>query len=207
VLFVGTSVVLAFDPDLDSVAAVDAAQLVVVVALVGPALAFARKRAGTLLAGLRRLGLGRIALGALGLGVLAWLVYLLIAGALSPLLQPEQEDVTRDLGADTDSPLALLAAGILIVVLAPLSEEIFFRGFMYAGLRRAMPLLIAALISSLVWGALHLGAGNIGVAIQLTVFGVVLAWLYERTGSLWPPILAHTINNSIAFTLLVTDAI
>ena len=45
------------------------------------------------------------------------------------------------------------------------------------------------------------------VAIQLAVFGVILAWLYERTGMLWAPVLAHAINNTIAFVLLVTDVL
>ena len=45
------------------------------------------------------------------------------------------------------------------------------------------------------------------MAIQLSVFGVILAWLYERSGTLWAPIIAHTINNTIAFVLLVTDVI
>ena len=91
--------------------------------------------------------------------------------------------------------------------MAPLSEELFFRGFMFSGLRRSIPLWPAALVSALVWGALHLGGGNIGVVVQLSIFGVILAWLYERSGTLWAPIIAHTINNSIAFTLLVTDVI
>jgi len=144
---------------------------------------------------------------AVGLAILAWLAYLTLAAALSPLLSPDQEDITRELGTDTGSAGSLVVAGLLIIVAAPISEELFFRGFMFAGLRRSIPLWPAAVVSAVIWGSLHLGGGNVGVAIQLAVFGVILAWLYERSGTLWAPILVHTTNNTIAFVLLVTDVI
>ena len=77
---------------------------------------------------------------------------------------------------------------------------------MFASLRRAMSLWPAALIAAVVWGSLHLSGGNIGVAIQLAVFGVILALLYERSGTLWAPITAHMLNNTIAFILLINDS-
>ena len=207
-LLLGTIPIAIADPELESTAAIDLAQLVVALALGGTALGFALSDAdGRLGAALRRLGLGGFAWRAMGLAVGAWLLYLVVAAALNPLIQPDQEDVTRELGAGDESVLATVIAGFLIIVAAPVSEEIFFRGFMFAGLRRAMPMIVAALLSAIFWGALHLSAGNIGVAIQLSAFGAILALLYERTGTLWAPILAHVINNSIAFTLLVTDTI
>ena len=121
----------------------------------------------------------------------------------------------RDAGANVFAYGAFITAVInfliiafvvfLIVIVAPVSEEVFFRGFMFAGLRRSMPLWIAAVISAVVWGSLHLTGGNVGVAIQLAVFGVILAYLYERSGSLWAPIMAHGLNNAIAFLYLVTN--
>lgn len=206
VLVFGTIPIAIADPELESTAANDLAQLVVALALVGTALGFAlRDRGGELREALRSLGLKAIAWRGVGAAIVAWLIYLIIAAVLSPLLQPEQEDVTRSLGVEEESVIPLIAAGLLIVVAAPLAEEIFFRGFMYTGLRRSMPIMFASLISALVWGALHLSGGNIGVAAQLAIFGIVLAALYERTGTLWAPIIAHTINNSIAFTILVVD--
>ncbi len=209
VMLAGTIVVAVFDPDLDTSAARNAAQLVVAVSLAGTALGFALADSGGRLGGaFAKLGLGgRVALAAIGLAALAWVTYILFSGFLAPLLQPDQQDVTRELGTDKDELGSVAAAAFLIVIAAPISEEIFFRGFMFAGLRRSMSLLPAAAISAGVWGALHLGAGNIGVAIQLAIFGVILAWLYERSGTLWAPVLAHAINNTIAFVLLVTDTV
>lgn len=208
-MLVGTIMVAVFDPELESPAARNAAQLAVALSLMGTALGFAFFDArGRIQEAFGKLGLGpRIALGAIGLAVLAWFVYILFAGFLAPLLQPDQEDVTRELGTNKDELGSVAVAAFLIVIAAPLSEEMFFRGFMFGGLRRSMSIWPAALISAAVWGSLHLGAGNIGVAIQLAVFGVILAWLYERSGTLWAPVLAHTINNTIAFVLLVTDVV
>jgi membrane protease YdiL (CAAX protease family) len=208
-MLAGTIVVAVFDPDLDTPAARNAAQLVVALSLAGTALGFALADAGGRLgSAFGKLGLGpRVALAAIGLAALAWVTYILFAGFLSPLLQPDQQDVTRELGTDKEELGSVAVAAFLIVIAAPVSEELFFRGFMYGGLRRSMSLLPAAAISAAVWGALHLGAGNIGVAVQLAVFGVILAWLYERSGTLWAPVLAHAINNTIAFVLLVTDVV
>jgi len=205
-MIAGTIAIALFDPTLESSAAKYVAQLVAALALGGTAIGFAVADAGGRVRdALARLGLARLALAAVGLAALAWLAYLALAVVLSPLLSPDQQDITRELGTDTGSVGSLVVAGLLIIVAAPVSEELFFRGFMFAGLRRSLPLWPAAVISAAIWGALHLGGGNVGVAIQLAIFGVILAWLYERSGTLWAPILAHATNNTIAFVLLVTD--
>jgi membrane protease YdiL (CAAX protease family) len=204
-MFVGTVPIAIADPELESVAAKDIAQVVFGLALILGALVFAlASTGGKLGAALRSLGFRDMAWRLVGMAALAWLIYIICAGILSPLLQPEQEDVAKEIGGDEGGTFAMIVAGFLIVVVAPLSEEIFFRGFMFAGLRKAMPLWIAAVISASVWGSLHLTGGNIGVAVQLAVFGVILAYLYERSGSLWAPIMAHGVNNAIAFAYLLS---
>ena len=62
----------------------------------------------------------------------------------------------------------------------------------------------ALLIAGLVFGMIHAPTG-ITTVIPLAVLGGALAWLYERTGSLWPCVFAHTINNGLA--LAVTAAL
>lgn len=204
ITFIGQIAVVLFDPELDSTAGRDLAQLAVGLGLAASALIFAFGDAsGSLRGAMGRLGLDRFPRNTIGLAFLGFLMYIVIAALVMPLLQPEQEDITNDLGADEDSAIALIAAGILIVVVAPLGEELFFRGFMFAGLRQTMPIWAAALISAAFWGLLHIGGGNVGVVVQLALFGIVLAWLYERSGTLWAPILTHVLNNALAFTLLV----
>ena len=207
-MIIGTILVAIFDPQFDTTAGKDAAQLMVALALGGTAIGFALfDSGGKLKEAFGKLGMGaRITFGVIGLALLAWLIYVVFAAILTPLLQPDQKDVTNELGTNKDSIGSIAIAGFLIVILAPLTEEMFFRGFMFASLRRSMSLWPAAAIAAVVWGSLHLSGGNIGVAIQLSVFGVILAWLYERSGSLWAPITAHALNNTIAFILLINDS-
>ena len=68
-----------------------------------------------------------------------------------------------------------------------------------------MSLWPAALISGLVFGSVHAPSGPTTV-IPLAVLGVAFAWLYDRTGSIWPPIAAHVINNGLALLILSSDS-
>ena len=79
------------------------------------------------------------------------------------------------------------------VVFAPVFEELAFRGLLFAILRRKFRFLPAALISASIFAVAH-GYGLIGF-ISVLWSGVLWAWMYEKTGSLLPGILAHAINN------------
>lgn len=79
------------------------------------------------------------------------------------------------------------------VILAPLFEELVFRGLLFAILRRKFRFLPAAVISASIFGLAH-GYGVVGL-ISVCWSGVLWAWIYEKTGSLGPGILAHAINN------------
>ena len=79
------------------------------------------------------------------------------------------------------------------VILAPLFEELVFRGLLFAILRRKFRFFPAALISAAIFGLAH-GYGAVGL-ISVCWSGVLWAWIYEKTGSLAPGILAHAINN------------
>jgi membrane protease YdiL (CAAX protease family)/uncharacterized RDD family membrane protein YckC len=198
------AVVSAFDPDLDSVAATLSVQALLATTLVAVALVFA-SRGGSLPITLRELGLRRFARSALGLAAVTYVAYLVFAVIYNAFVHPEQEDITRDLGFD-EGGVGAFFAGALIVAAAPLSEEIFFRGFMYGGLRRRLPMWAAAVIAGAVFGLLHYtGPDSIGVVPQLAVLGLLLAWLYERTGSLWPPIILHVANNGLALVVLTSQ--
>ena len=203
-LLVESGVVAAFDPELESTASQLAVQGLLAVNLIAVSLGFASLR-GSPIAGLRTLGLRGFAASALGITALAYVAYIVFAVVWYALVQPEQEDVTRELGFD-DGGLAAIVAGFLIVAAAPLSEELFFRGFMYGGLRRRLPVWAAAGVSGIVFGLVHYtGPDSIGVVPQLAVLGILLAWLYERTGSLWPPILLHLLNNSLALVVITSS--
>src|SRR5262249_28015935 len=171
------------------------------ISLVGVAIAFAR-RGAAILATLPKLGLRKFKPSALGIAFGTYVVYIIFAVLVSPLLHPHQQDVTRDLGFG-QSLFGAIAAGVLIIAAAPFSEEMFFRGFIFGGLRRRLPLWAAAIVSGILFGLVHLSAGSIGVGVQLAVFGMMLAWLYEYTGSIWLTMLVHMTNNTLAFIAVV----
>lgn len=117
--------------------------------------------------------------------------YLAFAIAYTALLgEPHQKDIAEGFGA---VPVQVL----LIVIAAPISEEVCFRGFLFGGLRERLPRLGAALICGLIFGGLHATTG-VSAVPPLIFFGFILALLYEKTGSIWPGILLHALNNSVA---------
>ena len=142
-------------------------------------------------AALRRLGLRGFGPGAVKWMLAAVGAYLVFAAVYSALFgAPEQEDIAESFGA---LPVQIL----LIVIAAPVSEEVCFRGMLFGGLRTRMPRYAAAALSGLIFGALHALTGLTAVP-PLAFFGFVLALLYEETGSIVPGILLHMLNNSVA---------
>ncbi|MBT5774533.1 MAG: CPBP family intramembrane metalloprotease [Dehalococcoidia bacterium] len=97
---------------------------------------------------------------------------------------------------------AVLMLGVGMVVIAPVVEEITFRGLLFRGLRQRWPLPPAALLSGLVFASFHLSAETL---LPLTLTGIAVAWAYDRTGSIWAAILPHAGLNALVFLKLVTD--
>ncbi len=126
-------------------------------------------------------------------------------GQFVPGLNLEQE---QELGFDKVTTGAALAPiFISLVLLPPLVEEILFRGFLYTGLRRKLPVLAAALITGALFAVVHLqlGSGNSplwAAALDTFILSFVLVGLREKTGSLWPSIGVHMLKNATAFLFL-----
>jgi CAAX protease family protein len=140
---------------------------------------------------LRRLGVRGFRPSALKWMAAAVGAYLVLAAAYAAVFgSPHQEDIAESFGA---VPVQVL----LIVIAAPISEEVCFRGMVFGGLRTRLPRLAAALLSGLIFGGLHALTGVTAVP-PLIAFGFILALLYERTGSIVPGIVLHMLNNSVA---------
>lgn len=105
------------------------------------------------------------------------------------------EDIINAYVEASDSIGDVTAANIIAsVIVAPIAEEVVFRGLVYTRLRRAMPVWVAVLISSLIFGMLH---GQIVWIVYATVLGIIMALVFERTGSLHANILLHMVFNII----------
>jgi membrane protease YdiL (CAAX protease family) len=167
---------------------------------VGTAVAFAsltrRPRAWHF--GLRRTRLWP-AVGWAALGIFSYYVF---AAAYATAVDPDAEQgITESLGAD-EGTLGMIAAGFMVVVVAPAAEEFFFRGFFYRALRTRFPVLVAAVVDGALFGAIHYdfsGGEAVLLVPPLAMLGVVFCLVYERTGSLYPVIALHAVNNAIAF--------
>jgi hypothetical protein len=145
------------------------------------------------------------ALGWTALGIATFLVF----GAIyEVILSPDVEQtVSEDLGADRGT-FGLVVAGLVVTCVAPVAEEIFFRGFLYRAMRSRLPLIAAAVVSGVLFGIVHWDFSTsemLLVVPPLSVLGFLLCLLYERTGSLYPCIAWHALNNCLAYAV-ATDS-
>ena len=151
---------------------------------------------------LRKVGTG------VGLGVAALLGSTLLVTLLVTLsgseAAPEQVLTEQLLGGPVELVLAVLAA----VVMAPVAEELLFRGLLHRALRRRSPAVAATLLSSVLFAVVHLDVAvsqPLGL-VGLTLVGVVLAIAYERTGSLVVPVVIHATYNGLTILLVVATS-
>ncbi len=87
---------------------------------------------------------------------------------------------------------------LLVVLVGPFSEEVLFRGFIYPGVSNSFGPLRAALVTSALFALAH---QQLGVIIPIFVTGLMLAWLYHRSGSIWPSFVAHGAQNALALAV------
>lgn len=108
-----------------------------------------------------------------------------------PFENPQIETITGGMRL-TRTDLALLL--ILVAIIAPIAEELFFRGMLYPLFRQRWGVVPAIVTSALVFGLVHL----IPVLIPGLVFvGLILAWMRERSNSIVPGIIVHALQNGI----------
>jgi membrane protease YdiL (CAAX protease family) len=127
--------------------------------------------------------------------------FLLLSVIWTEVVHPGREKVLESLGANEGTVLLLLSAGLTCVV-APVCEELLFRGFVFTALRNWCGMFPAAVITGLAFGAVHIGSAPALDLVPLAALGFGLCLLYRYTGSLYPGILAHALNNSVAFASL-----
>jgi membrane protease YdiL (CAAX protease family) len=127
------------------------------------------------------------------MAVVAFLAFELTYSAIFNPKNPQK--IVDDLGADQSTAL-LVTGAIAVIVVAPIAEELLFRGFLFRVLRMRMAFWAAALIDGVLFGLVH---GSLVILPVLAFLGVALCWVYERTGSLFPCIAIHALNNTIAY--------
>lgn len=140
----------------------------------------------------------------IGLAPLAFIAYGLLTTVVLTIVTTSITGFPADQAQDTGfsafgSRLDNLLAFATLVVLAPIAEEVVFRGYLYGKLKRYVPTIVAAIVTSLLFGIVHL-QWNVG--IDVFVLSLVLCGLRSLTGSIWAGILVHMIKNAIAYYIL-----
>ncbi|MEA2339942.1 MAG: protease family protein [Solirubrobacteraceae bacterium] len=136
---------------------------------------------------------------AIGLIALGYIFFISFSAAWVALLGIHAKDeLPKELGVDT-SNVALAATAVLVCVIAPVAEEFIFRGYIFPALRNWKGLWPAVILDGLIFGGIHAGSAPVGYLVPLALFGSVLCLVYVKTGSLYPCMVLHALNNSIAF--------
>jgi hypothetical protein len=137
---------------------------------------------------------------AVGLAALTIVAFLLFSAIWVVVLNVKEED-TKLLNAlgTNETALLLAASALLTTVIAPICEETLFRGYIFAALSKWKGWIPGAILTGVLFGAVHVGSAPVEDLIPLGVLGFALCFLYRRTGSLYPCIAVHSLNNSFAF--------
>jgi len=149
--------------------------------------------------------LGRlVAIGA-GVGVVTLIASTLVVGILVGI---SGSDATPDqvlTGDIAETPLQLLLAILAAVVMAPVAEELLFRGLLHRGLRVRLTIVPATAISSVLFAVIHVEVvlSQPLALVGLTLAGAVMALAYERTGSLVVPVVIHAVYNALTLVAVV----
>jgi hypothetical protein len=145
-------------------------------------------------------GFRRFGPSALGTMAIAFIAYFVLSAIYGALVSPPCDKLPDDLGVKESTALAVLA-GVFVIGIAPVAEEFFFRGFLFQSLQQSWGVWIAAPASGLIFGAVHFAPDKL---VPLAILGTALAYVFHKTRSLWPCILLHALNNTIAFVVLLS---
>lgn len=127
-----------------------------------------------------------------------WIWQLWIRDLLGP---PKPQDSIRQL---KENPNLLLPTLFNAVLIAPLVEEILFRGFIYPVLKRYSEPLVALVVTAGIFAAIHL---HLPALLPLFVLSCLLTAVYELTGCLWVPILVHAGFNALNIAITISGVV
>lgn len=184
--------------DIDDSGFIVAGAVVQALIFVGAAWALARTRGnvrardfGLLRAPVRR---------AIGLTVAVGIGYLIFTALFSVAVDLKPDETPDQLGAG-DGTLGMLGFVFVAVIVAPVMEELFFRGVLFRSLANGIGVAAAAVLSGVLFGLLHWDfdtADRLLQTVPLAVLGIVFALLVVWTGTLYAPLALHASNNALA---------
>ena len=149
---------------------------------------------------LKFIGFGKFEWSTLGLGcgllIGSYIIILVHNGILMLLGIGTQGDEIFEIFNMLDSPVWFVIVG---TIFAPVVEEIFFRGFLFQGFRQKYGWIKGGLLSAAVFAIGHLDPVAL---IPTFILGLLLAYMYHRSNSVWPGIILHFLVNAFGFCSL-----
>ena len=159
--------------------------------------------------GLRPLPLDYVVRIGLGAGIGGLIVIDVIGSLLTQVgLRPNQLEEFQFVLRE--GPIGFTIVLITAAMVAPFVEELFFRGFLFGLYRKRQPLWLAYTVPSMLFTLLHLMPTRMnvqqmaGLSVGIFLLAILLTWLYDHTGSLYPGMLAHAVNNATGLILFYT---
>lgn len=169
--------------------------------LIGPAFLFVRymkKEENAKASMTRGLGFAKIRISSIFLVILTTVLldpFVIMLNALTMLVADNAVAVMSESILELPALLGIL----LIGVLAPMCEEIVFRGIIYRGYRREKGMIPAVILSAFLFGLMHM---NFNQAVYAFALGIAMALLVEATGSLWGSVICHVFFNTSEMVLM-----
>ncbi|HLL79182.1 MAG TPA: type II CAAX endopeptidase family protein [Ktedonobacteraceae bacterium] len=144
--------------------------------------------------GFRKSSLGRAVGYILGFMLLIFIINFAYSSIITTFHLNLQTNDQVILARSKLAPITTYATLFAAVFIAPFCEEIFFRGFVFPGLLKGMPVGAAIVVSSLLFAVAHADPGSF---VVLLVIGLALAFVRWSTNSIWPGMALHMLNNAI----------
>lgn len=139
----------------------------------------------------------------LGLGALDWAATSTLCLAAVMIGFPEGSSAgTEGIIFGSQSTVAISISMLTACILAPIFEEAIFRGLFYAWLRRSWPMIPAMVVTSIIFALAHMDFGLVAILTRATI-GVLSAYGYEKTRSILPGIIAHSLHNSMCCLMML----
>ena len=161
---------------------------------------------------LAAIGLKRLRLKDAGIALIAYplylVIYLIVIGIATHFIRGLNLNQAQNIGFNSvHGATQLTLTFISLVILPPIAEELLFRGFIFEGLKKSMPVIYAGILTSILFAVAHLPEGGssglfwVG-ALDVFILSLVLVYLKQKTKTLWPGIILHAIKNAVAFFYL-----
>lgn len=145
------------------------------------------------------LGFNRFSVSVLGYWGLVLLGFLVVEYVLNRALQIDPGEFMRSLSGTKHLPVTLV-----LIICAPVLEELIFRGYFFKAWRHTrLGLSGTLLLTSLLFTGLHAGQYGWSILAMIFTLSIILGLAREKSGSVWVPIIIHALNNAVAAVTVV----